>query len=145
MGEAVGQNTMVDGMISRTGMAMLIALLGGLAVWMMTRRISLEGKSFIVLLGAWCVITCVFFLPRMHERYAIVGELLLLCWAIALARPRGWIYLVWSVIPVLSAYAEYLLRKPFFPLQVGGAMNLLLVAALTWELVQSLKAQPRQA
>lgn len=145
MGEAVGRKPMIDGMVSRTGMAMLIALLGGMAVWMMHRRIVLKDKPAIVLLGAWCVMVCVFFLPRMHERYAIVGELLLLCWAVWLAKPRGFIYVVWSVIPVLSAYAEYLLRYPFFPLQLGGVMNLILIAALTWETVQAIRTQPRAA
>lgn len=139
MGEAVGQEAMYDGMFSRTGMVMLIALLGGMAVWLMQRRMVLREKSTWVLLGAWCVITCVFFLPRMHERYAIVGELLLLCWAVWLAKPRGMVYVIWSVIPVLSAYAEYLLKEPFFPLQLGGVMNLVLVAALTWETVQALQ------
>lgn len=142
MGQAIGQKSMVDGMISRTGLAMAIALFGGLAVWMLQRRIVLKDKPLIVLLGAWCVLIAVFFLPRMHERYAIVGELLLLCWAVWLARPRGAVYVVLSVLPILSAYSQYLLQKPFFSLQLGGAMNLLLVAALTWELVQALRAQP---
>lgn len=142
MGQAIGQKSMVDGMISRTGLAMAIALFGGLAVWMLQRCIVLQNKPLIVLLGAWCVLIAVFFLPRMHERYAIVGELLLLCWAVWLAKPRGAVYIVLSVLPILSAYAQYLLQKPFFSLQLGGAMNLLLVAVLTWELVQALRAQP---
>lgn len=145
MGESVGKKPMIDGMVSRTGMSMAIALLGGLAVWMMHRRIVLKDKPLIVLLGAWCVMVCVFFLPRMHERYAIVAELLLVCWAIWLAKPRGFVYVVWSVIPVLSAYAQYLLRTPFFSLQLGGVMNLILIMALSWETIQTLRAQPRQA
>ena len=141
MGEAIGQKSMVDGMISRTGMAMAIALFGGLAVYMMHRQFILKDKSLLVLLGAWCVIIAVFFLPRMHERYAIVGELLLLCWAVWLSKPRGVIYVVLSVLPILSAYSEYLLRKPFFSLQFGGMINLILVAALTWELAHALRMQ----
>ena len=142
MGEAIGQKSMVDGMISRTGLAMAIVVFGVLAVWMMHWRIVLKDKSLLVLLGAWCVIVAVFLLPRMHERYAIVGELLLVCWAIWLARPRGAVYVILSVLPIMSAYSEYLLRKPFFSLQLGGMMNLILVCALTWELVQALRAQP---
>lgn len=141
MGTTIGQKALFDDMFSRTGIVMVIALLGALAVWMMHRRIPLREKSTVVLLGAWCVMICVFFLPRMHERYAIVGELLLLCWAVWLAKPRGFVYVVWSVIPVLSAYAEYLMKEPFFPLQIGGAMNLVLVAALTWEMVTALQKE----
>ena len=141
MGNSIGKKPMIDGMMGRTGMAMVIALLGAMAVWMMHRRIELRDKQVVVLLGAWCVFVCMFFLPRMHERYAIVGEMLLLCWAVWLAKPRGFVYVAWSVIPTLSAYAEYLLREPFFPLQLGGVMNLILVMAITWEVVQAVRLQ----
>lgn len=145
MGEAVGRKPMIDGMVSRTGMAMVITLLGGLAVWMMHRRIELRDRDVIVLLGAWCTFVCMFFLPRMHERYAIVGELLLVCWAVWSLKPKAFVYVVLSTLPTLSAYAEYLFKKPFFPLQLGGVMNLILVMILTWEVVQAIRTQPRKA
>ena len=145
MGEAVGRKTMIDGMVSRTGMAMVITLLGGLAVWMMHRRIELKNKPMIVLLSAWCVLVCVFFLPRMHERYAIVGEILLVCWAVWSFKPRAFLYVVLSTLPTLSSYAEVLMRHPFFSLQLGGVINLVVILLLTWELVETLRRQPKKA
>lgn len=141
MGDAMeGQKQMVSGMFSRTGMAFAIALLGGAAVWMLHDRISLEGRD-ILLLGAWCVLCCVFLMPRMHERYGMAGEVLLLCWALCLCRPRGFVYVILSVLPVMSAYAYYLFKASFFSLQLGGAMNLVLFLLLTWELVRALRAR----
>ena len=77
----------------------------------------------------------------MHERYGMVGEVLLLCWALCLRRPRGFVYVILSVLPVMSAYAYYLFKASFFSLQLGGAMNLVLFLLLTWELVCALRAR----
>ena len=144
MGDEITVNQMVNGMFSRTGVVLALAVLGGMAVWMMARRARLHGR-LCVLLGAWCVLVCVFFLPRMHERYGIVGEVLLACWAAALGKPRGFAYVVLGHLPTLSAYAEYLFRDPFFPLQLGGAMNLVLLALLTWEVAHEIHAQHKAA
>ena len=99
------------------------------------KRVRLTDRM-AVLMGAWCVLCCVFFLPRMHERYGIVGEVLLLCWAVAVGKPRGFAYVLLGLLPTMSAYAEYMFRNPFFPLQLGGAMNMALLGLLTWELLR---------
>jgi hypothetical protein len=82
----------------------------------------------------------VFFLPRMHERYAIVGEVLLLCWAVWAKKPRALVYVLLSMLPVLSAYSKFLFTIPFFSLQLGGVMNLCLLCLLSWEVVLALRA-----
>ncbi|MEG0270858.1 MAG: glycosyltransferase 87 family protein [Clostridia bacterium] len=144
MGEAIGNKTMILGMFSRTGMALCIAALGGMAVWLITKKVTLQSRA-TVLLGAWCVLCCVFFLPRMHERYGIVGELLLLCWAVCLWKPRGFVYVLLGMLPVLSAYAEYMFRHPFFPLQWGAVLNLILLGLLTWEVVREVRVEALEA
>ncbi|MEG0742602.1 MAG: hypothetical protein RR521_10235 [Clostridia bacterium] len=115
------------------GMALTAAALGGLLVWLVRGGARLNASAS-VLLGAWCVLCCGFFLPRMHERYAMVGEVLLLCWAICECKPRGFAYLLLGLLPTLSAYMTYLFHMPLFPLGMGGLMNLLLLCALTREL-----------
>ncbi|MEG1194709.1 MAG: glycosyltransferase 87 family protein [Clostridia bacterium] len=144
MGEAIGSKTMILGMFSRTGMALCIAALGGMAVWLITKKVTLQSRA-TVLLGAWCVLCCVFFLPRMHERYGIVGELLLLCWAVCLWKPRGFVYVLLGMLPVLSAYAEYMFRHPFFPLQWGAVLNLILLGLLTWEVLREVRVEALEA
>ncbi|MEG2481071.1 MAG: glycosyltransferase 87 family protein [Clostridia bacterium] len=144
MGEAIGNKTMILGMFSRTGMALCIAALGGMAVWLITKKVTLQSRA-TVLLGAWCVLCCVFFLPRMHERYGIVGELLLLCWAVCLWKPRGFAYVLLGMLPVLSAYAEYMFRHPFFPLQWGAVLNLILLGLLTWEVLREVRVEALEA
>ena len=116
-----------------------MAAIGCVAAYMMAGRKQL-GNSTLVLLGAWCVLCCVFFLPRMHERYGIVGEVLLLCWAVWLKKPRGLLYALLSLVPILSAYAQYLFQVPFFSLQLGGVMNLVLLCMVSWEVVLALRA-----
>lgn len=134
MGDAIGNKQMINGMFSRTGMVLCIAALGGMAVWMITRKATLSNRAML-LLGAWSVLCCIFFLPRMHERYGMAGEMLLICWAVALGKPRGFAYVLLGLLPTLSAYAEYMFKYPFFSLQLGGVMNLVLLGLLTWELL----------
>ncbi|MBO5501511.1 MAG: hypothetical protein J6A48_05760, partial [Clostridia bacterium] len=139
MGDALNVDQMTLGMYSRVGLVLCVAALGSVAAYMMVKRKQLSHPS-MVLLGAWCVLCCVFFLPRMHERYGIVGEVLLLCWAVWLKKPRALAYALLSLVPILSAYAQYLFQVPFFSLQLGGAMNLVLVCLISWEVVLSLRA-----
>ncbi len=141
MGDALQVDQMTLGMYSRVGLVLCVAALGCVAAYMMSKHKQLDDPA-LVLLGAWCVLCCVFFLPRMHERYGIVGEILLLCWAVWLKKPRGLLYALLCILPILSAYAQYLFQFPFFSLQLGGVINLLLVCLVTWEVVQTLRALP---
>lgn len=136
MGDAIGGNQTVLGMFSRTGMVLCFAALGMMLVWLVSRHAELTPQN-TVLLGAWCVLCCVFLLPRMHERYAIVAELLLICWAVSLHSPRGYAYVLAGMLLTLSAYAEYMFRHPFFSLQIGGVINLVLISVITWETVRA--------
>ncbi len=139
MGDAVNVKQMVNGMFSRMGLVLCFAALGAVSVWLISRRAVIDGRNTL-LLGAWCVLCCIFFLPRMHERYGIVGEALLLCWAVCEMKPRGFVYVLLGILATLSAYAEYMFRHPFFPLQIGGALNLIVLCALTYELVRAFRA-----
>lgn len=123
LGDALQQKQVTLGMFSRTGLCLCVAALGVAAVQIIRSHREVSGQ-YAVLLGAWCVLCCAFFLPRMHERYAIVGELLLLCWAVCRNRPENWVCVVLNALTTLSAYSEYMFRKPFFPLQMGGLINL---------------------
>ncbi len=126
----------------RYSIILTVAMLGSMAAWMMIRRIKLD-KQGALLLGAWCVITCVYFLPHMHERYGIAGEILLLLWAVVLWKPRGFLYVLLALLPAASAYCNYVLDREIFSLQLGGAINLVLMVALTWETVRQGKERLR--
>lgn len=139
LGDALSGKRMVQGMLSRYGMALALAAFGGMAAWLTVQRARMQGRR-VLLLGAWCVLVCAFFLPRMHERYGFVGEMLLLCWAASMGRPRGYGYVLLGLLPVLSAYCQYMFGNPMFSLQWGGGLNLVLLALLTWEVVASTKA-----
>ncbi|MCE5342609.1 MAG: glycosyltransferase 87 family protein [Eubacteriales bacterium] len=138
LGDALGTKQMVQGIWQRIGLALAVGALGGMAVWLLLKRARLSGR-LALLLGAWCVLACIFFLPRMHERYGLAGEVLLALWAVTLWKPRGFLWVLWGLFPTVSAYCEYLFRAPIFSLQLGGAMNLALLCVLTWELIRDVR------
>ncbi len=135
LGDALSKKQMIQGMICRYGMCVAIAGLGGMAAWLIAKKRHLTDKA-VLLLGAWCVLVCVFFMPQMHERYGIVSELLLLYWAVCTGKPRGFAYVLLGLVPVASAYCEYMFRQPMFSLQLGAAANMVLLAILTFEVLR---------
>lgn len=143
MGDAAVVKQSINGMFTRTGIALCATALGMMAVWLIRRRAVADGCKAL-LLGAWCVLCCTFLLPRMHERYALVGEALLLCWAVCEMKPLGFAYVLLGTLATLSAYAEYMFRHPFFPLQVGGVVNLAVFCALTWEVILAFRADAKR-
>lgn len=44
--------------------------------------------------------------------------------------------MVLNALATLSAYSEYMFRRPFFPLQLGGVMNLAVLLYLSFVLFQ---------
>ena len=131
-------NATVD-MFLRTGIVLCVAPLGGMLVWMVKRNVVLTARNTL-LLAAWCVLCCCFLLPRMHERYALVGEVLLCCWAVCLRKPRGAVYVLAALLPTVGAYANELYRVTFLGAQAGGALSLALLCALTWEILRDMGA-----
>lgn len=135
LGDALGTKQMIHGMFSRYGMGVAIAGLGGMASWLIFKKARITDRMAL-LLGSWCVLCAVFFVPRMHERYGFMGEMLLLCWAVCLGRPRGFAYTLLGILPIASAYAEYMFRHPMFSLQLGAFLNMALLGLLTWEVLR---------
>ncbi|MFH1880544.1 MAG: hypothetical protein ABIK64_07095, partial [Bacillota bacterium] len=135
LGDAVKSPLLSKALWEHYSIILTVTALGSMATWMVWKQVKLDKKTAL-LLCAWSVLTCVFLLPHMHERYSIVGEILLLLWAVLLHKPRGIFYVLLSMLPVISAYCNYLLDREAFSLQLGGAMNLVLLLMLTWELVR---------
>lgn len=131
-------------MFFRTGILLCAAALGGMALWMIRRNVTLNGRT-AVLLAAWCVTACVFFLPRMHERYGLVGEVLLCCWAVCLNKPRGYLYALVMILTSLNGYAIFLFKMDVFTTQTGSFLCLGLFCALTWEVVREAREPKGEA
>ena len=51
---------------------------------------------------------------------------------------------VLNALATLSAYSEYMFRKPFFPLQVGGLINLAVLLYLSFVLLRHHKADEKE-
>lgn len=139
LGDALSSKRMIQGMLSRYGMVLAVGALGGMATWLIAKKVQLTDRT-LLLLSSWCVLCCCFLLPRMHERYGLVGEVLLVCWAVCLGKPRGFAYVLLGLLPIASAYCQYMFRNPMFSLQLGSVLNLALLGLLTWEMLRETKA-----
>lgn len=106
------------------------------AAWMVKNKTVLANTNTI-LLGAWSVLMCVYFLPRMHERYAIVGEILLLVYAMLVPGRRIWTAVLLCLTAVLNAYARYLAVE-IMPEQLAAIFQMAAIVLVTLEWIGQL-------
>lgn len=68
--------------------------------------LKVRDNKDLLILSAWVVLTCVVFLPGMHERYAYLADILLIC--SAFVNPRYVIVAVLNELSSLMSYSRYL-------------------------------------
>ena len=133
----LGESAETYRLLAPVGVGLLALVFCLSAAWMIRRKTVLKGQS-VILAGAWCVLMCTYLLPSMHDRYAMVGELLLLSYALVSRSKTGALATALCVLATLNAYTAYL-ATPLFP--TGFAMLLLAggLALVCWELYKVLK------
>ena len=133
---ALGQTTYVE-IFNLVGTLFGLLVCFTMLAWLLLRKKEIDGEN-IVLLGAWSVLVCAFLLPGMHERYGMIGEVLL--WVYFLAKPCKQRFLLAGLFTFTGycAYASYLFGA--FPLQVEWLVlvNLFGLLWMTKKLVQHL-------
>lgn len=81
-------------------------------------------NSSLIALSAWCLWTCVMFLPSMHERYGLMVEILLLLYALLYRKYFGVCVGIYFV--TLFAYSRYLFQREPISIIYMSMINLLL-------------------
>ena len=137
VGDIHANSQMVVGMHSRFGMVLCLVVLGCMLVFCVRKRAVMDPRR-ILQLAVWSIWCCVFLLPRMHERYGFVGEMLLACWVLVSGRKRDILCLLLNALAILSAYASYLYLAEFFSLTIGGLMNFAALGIFTWSMLRDL-------
>lgn len=105
--EKFSLSTHTQGLLFWVGImcAVFFALVSMYSIWRIPHR-----ADILVLVSLWCVILIPLFLPRMHERYFYVADILSVVYA--LYHPRR------MLVPVLVVGASLLAYMPFLSSQV---------------------------
>lgn len=97
--------------LSNISILFTIAVLGIGFLYLLQRKFPLSDARVFFPVAAWCVWTCVLFLPELHDRYAFVLEILMIVLVILNRK-----YL-WAAAPVwfisLFPYAWYLFAREY--------------------------------
>lgn len=131
LGFEANENAGAASLLVPLGVAILAAVYVCAAGYMAGRRMT-PMPAGVILLGAWCVLCCAFLLPRMHERYAFVGELLLLMAALTTLKPKLLLATTLCYFATMNAYLHYLVDVSIDS-RVTALMQLIALALLTWE------------
>ena len=127
------------------GLCLCAAFLGaGGALWIYRRKPVL-GEN-VLLLGLWSSSICLYFLPSMHERYALFTVLLSVLYLLATRRhrlPAGLIALGWSFTVLMTYVNTVNLSAIRVPVDYTAlsAVNLFLTAASSWLLVREVSGE----
>ncbi len=114
------------------------------------RKIKTWTPEILVMCAAVSAVMMPFFLPKMHERYFYVADVMLLLLAVYL--PRIWYVLLTSQVVSTITYSIYLFSnsrpapeptEPAFPLLIIAALiNTLLVGFLFWKQYRLVEESP---
>lgn len=108
-------------------------------VWATSRKI--EGDS-LLLLACFSVMTCVMFLPNMHERYGYAGELFAWAWFIAKPSVKRSIPAVVFSFTAISAYLSFLGGYWIFDINMLSIFNIAAYIALCIYMIQAVVKSP---
>jgi len=123
-------------MFIRYGLVLCLGVLVTMYTVLLKRKAVLE-KQNLVLLFAWTALACVFFLPYMHERYGMMGEVLLLCYAVLQNKAKYYLLWVLATLATVFAYSNFLFDEKITPQQIGAFVNLGILWILTLDLIKT--------
>ncbi len=128
-------------MFIRYGIALTVGALVCMYTVLLKRGANIQ-KQNIALLFAWTALVTVYFLPHMHERYGMLGEVLLLCYAALRGKPKY--YLLWVLATLVSmfSYGSFLFIEQIVPQQLGAFVNLGILCVLSLDLVRETTPKP---
>lgn len=137
-GEMLNPNSLKDYsilyMFMKVGTVLCIGVLVLMYVNLIRRNLQTDRES-LVLLFAWTALTAVFFMPHMHERYGMMGEVLLLCYAALRNKTEFYVAWVLSTIVTVFSYKGFLVDGTITPQQIGAYVNLAILLLLSRELL----------
>lgn len=108
-------------------------ILGTYAYYIIGRKIDLS-KENILCSAIWSVWTCCLFLPKMHERYGYMMEVLLSLYALAVGK-RKWIVFAIVIDTIITcAYNNYLFAESL-SLQTLAVINIIIYAIFSYSIV----------
>ncbi|GHV05136.1 hypothetical protein FACS1894217_01510 [Clostridia bacterium] len=122
--------------LTAAGAFTTLLLLGSILVYMLNKKLRLT-RDGLFMMAAFTVLLCVFFMPRMHERYAFAGEMLLLLLCATVRRPRLIIAAALTFPAILTTYLRYMLGVNIMPLQLAALPVLAGLILLGFELFKA--------
>jgi len=104
--------TSVGTTLVRLGICFAMALLIFLAIFVLKERRKLSNETLILLL-LFCALVVPYFLPRMHERYFFVADVVAIIYIFI--KPKRWWLGILVTFPSCITYAYYLFLKEKVP------------------------------
>ncbi len=126
--------------VSGAGILLTVAILGGIAYYLYTKKIRLT-DCLIVTLALLTVAVTVYTLPHMHERYGILLDLLAIVYAMLDVRKLP-VFFGFSLISVVS-FMPFLITVEIVPLQYTAIGLLGLILYVGFDFYRQVEAGTR--
>ena len=110
-----------------------IFIFSAFIIFLVKRKLT---KKEIVSLGLWCVLTSVFFLPHMHDRYMFSADILSIIYLI-LNKEKWYIPLAINFVSTYCYFA-YLFENVSIPISYVSILLFVVICILTKDIIKSL-------
>ena len=122
--------------LSSYGIALFIALMGLVFLWMTMKKQSLKPEN-ILPLALWSVLMANFFLPAMHERYLFMADIIAIL--VIFQFKKYWVFVISVQFISLLAYTPFLFGTEIIPHQDVALVFLALLSYVSVLLYRQLK------
>ena len=125
----------INDRIFNFGIFFTLLIFAVFAIIVIIKRVKIN-KQMILYLSLWSVLTCIFFLPSMHDRYMYIADVVSVI-----------IYIIYRkkmIIPILInfislyTYIEYLYAIKFVPIRFVAIINCIVLIMVTKDIVEQL-------
>ena len=110
-----------------------IFIFSAFIIFLVKRKLT---KKEIVSLGLWCVLTSVFFLPHMHDRYMFSADILSIIY-LMLNKEKWYIPLAINFVSTYCYFA-YLFENVSIPISYVSILLFVVICILTKDIIKSL-------
>lgn len=124
-----------NGIISKIGILVTIFIYFCIWLFVLVKKVKFNNEK-IITVGLWSIIIATFFLPRMHERYMFVADVLCVIWFL-IYQKKYYMVIVINLVSLLS-YFKFLFDFKFINLGLISIVYFIFIMVFTLHVVKLL-------
>lgn len=116
------------GIVSKIGIIITLAIFACIWLYTLIKKVKFNTEK-IITVAIWSVVVCTYFLPRMHDRYMFVADILSIIWFI-LYQKKFHIPIIINIVSFLT-YFKFLFHLEFIGYNILSILYFVIIIEFT--------------